>query len=62
MMKKKNKKRSLAEKEKLVKLFIKHKKKYDNQGKVEKYSGNFTHVDISLVYLWHSFFVQDLDL
>ena len=40
MMEKKNKKYSLAEKEKLAKLCIKCKEKYDNQEKVEKYSGN----------------------
>ena len=39
MMKKKKKKYSLAEKEKLAKLCIKYKEEYDNQEKVEKYSG-----------------------
>ena len=37
--KKKNKKYSLAEKEKLAKLCTKYKEQYENQEKVEKYSG-----------------------
>ena len=37
--KKKNKKYSLAEKEKLAKLYTKYKEEYENQEKVEKYSG-----------------------
>ena len=39
MMEKKNKKYYFAEKEKLAKFYIKYKKEYDNQEKVEKYSG-----------------------
>ena len=39
MMEKKNKKYSLTEKEKLTKLCMKYKEEYDNQKKVEKYSG-----------------------
>ena len=38
-MEKKNKKYSLAKKEELAKLCIKYKEEYDNQEKVEKYSG-----------------------
>ena len=37
--KKKKKKYSLAEKEKLAKLYTKYKEEYENQEKVEKYSG-----------------------